>query len=92
MENLTGLRRLTRTRLSQTKAKTQQDSEGLNETVRNQRENSINQINQSKTSLDESVTPKPMWPKLAKRRLDKDGQNFKKVKLNQVEKGRNKEG
>ena len=55
-----GLRKLTKTRLSLPKReRLNKTQEGLNETVRIQREVSMNKLNQSKTSLDEGVTLKP---------------------------------
>ena len=66
-----GLRRLTRQDSVNQKQRLNKPQEGLNETVRIQREDSINKLNQSKTSLDEGVTLKPRVAKTEDTRLVK---------------------
>jgi hypothetical protein len=62
------LRRLTRQDSVNQKQRLNKTQEGLNETVRNQRDDSMNKLNQSKTSLNEGEALKPREAEIEERR------------------------
>ena len=85
-----GLRRLTRQDSVNQKQRLNKTQEGLNETVRIQRDDSMNKLNQSKTSLNEGETLKPREVETEEARLDKRWPKLKMRSSSKEDEGRNK--